>query len=137
MTTKRYEDLKTCTTANDTRAHVLVVFSTFVLKLSPATQSRCVTLTGSKPQCLLGNDPCSTNARLMSCSFPLPFTDQSESSCRCKPRPHSPHPNTCKLQPQNMVANLTGLLPSTYCGEIMFLQMGRDGQSGRKIGSWR
>lgn len=62
------------TTANETTAYVLAVFSTFVLKLSPAAQSStCVTLTGNEPQCLLGNHPCSTNSRLTSWSLPLPF----------------------------------------------------------------
>lgn len=40
----------------------LASFSTFVLKLSSG--NTCVTLTGNKPQPLLGNHPCSTNAKL-------------------------------------------------------------------------
>lgn len=82
-------------TTNETRAHVSAVFSMFVLKLSPATQSStCITLTGNEPQRSLGNHPCSTNARLTSCSFPLPFTDHLGSSCGCKPRPRSLYAHT-------------------------------------------
>lgn len=77
-------------TTDETRAHMLATFSMFVLKLSSGIQSStCVTLTGNKPQHSLGNHPCSTNAKLTSCSFPLPFIDHFKSSCGCKSRTHS------------------------------------------------
>lgn len=83
------------TSTDETRAHTLATFSTFVLKLRLGIQSStCVTLTGNKPQHSLGNRPCSTNAKLTSCSFPLPFTDHFKSSRGCKSR-------TCSLHTHN------------------------------------
>lgn len=54
----------TQSTTDETFAHTLATFSTFVPKLSSG--NTCVTLTGNKPQPSLGNHPCSTNAKLTS-----------------------------------------------------------------------
>lgn len=84
----------------------LAIFSTSVLKLSMGIQSStCVTLTGNKPQHSLGNHPCSTNAKLTSCSFPLPFIDHFKSSCGCKSRTHSLYAHIVQLY--KIVVNLS------------------------------
>lgn len=69
----------------------------------PLKSSTCVTHR-KWASVLIRQQSLSTNARLTSCLFPLPFIDHLESSCGCKPRPHSlyTHP-----QPQKTVANLT------------------------------